>query len=65
MKRYRIEVQSNGVAVWDKFNKVYIIDASTIQSDDQFTVCKRMVKQISRQRWNLKYIFNVLNKEKL
>ena len=63
-KRYRIEVQKNGVAIYDKENRIYLIDASTIQTDDSFTIAKEEVVQVNRYKWISKYYFNVLKPKK-
>ncbi len=59
MKRFKIEVQKNGVAVWDRVNKFYVIDASTIQNDLSFTLCKRGVKHKKQFKWEEQIIYKI------
>jgi|GEM_PF-7044905 len=65
-KRYLIEKNKNGVAIWDNINKVYLIDASTIQEDNNFTISKKFTIQKNRNKfkWLNSYYFDVLEGEK-
>lgn len=59
MKRFKIEADKDGVAVWDRVNKFYVIDASTIQKDLSFDIFKRGVKRRKQFKWELKIEYKI------
>lgn len=59
MKRFKIEIYKDGVAVYDRLQKFYVIDASTIQDDLTFTVSKFENKKQRTKYYDAKYIFTV------
>lgn len=58
-KRFIIEKCKTGVAVWDNVNQFYIIDASTIEKNKEFTICKRGVKRRKQFKWEMKIEYSV------
>lgn len=59
MKRFKIEVNKNGVAIFDRVQKVYILDASVIQLYNGFTVLKEETKKCKELKGETKYYFTV------
>lgn len=59
MKRFRIEVTKNGVAVYDRKNKRYLIDASTIETDNSFTIAKEETIRKRGFNWESRIIYSV------
>lgn len=59
MKRFKIVIGKNGVAIWDRINKFYVLDASTIQEDLSFTIHKPGVKRRKGYKWELKIEYKI------
>jgi len=65
MKRFKIVQNKNGVAIWDRVNKFYILDASTIQDDLSFTITKRSAKKTrSNHEWDTKIEYKIIDTTK-
>lgn len=59
MKRFKIVIEKNGVAIWDKVNQFYVLDASTIQEDLSFTIHKAGVKRRKGYKWDLNIEYKI------
>lgn len=59
MKRFIIEKNPKGVAVRDKLTGKYIIDASLINEDLQFTIAKEETIRKHGFRWLSKITYSV------